>query len=45
MSAAHALHMDRMYAWQRHVYDLTRKPYLLGRAHLVTALAPPPPSA
>jgi S-adenosylmethionine-diacylgycerolhomoserine-N-methlytransferase len=41
MSDAHALHMDRMYAWQRHIYDLTRKPYLLGRDELVQRLAPP----
>jgi S-adenosylmethionine-diacylgycerolhomoserine-N-methlytransferase len=41
MSDAHAFHMDRMYAWQRHIYDLTRKPYLLGRDHLIRQLAPP----
>ena len=23
--------MDRMYRYQRHIYDLTRKYYLLGR--------------
>ena len=30
MSDAAAL-MDRMYRHQRHIYDLTRKFYLLGR--------------
>jgi len=34
--------MDRMYRPQRHIYDLTRKPYLLGRDHLIAALRPPP---
>lgn len=37
--------MDRMYRWQRHIYDLTRKPYLLGRDELIDALAPPPGGA
>jgi S-adenosylmethionine-diacylgycerolhomoserine-N-methlytransferase len=27
----HASRMDRMYRYQRHIYDLTRKYYLLGR--------------
>ena len=26
-----AVAMDRMYRWQRHIYDVTRKYYLLGR--------------
>jgi len=30
--------MDRMYRWQRHVYDLTRKYYLLGRDRLIARL-------
>src|SRR4051812_38911534 len=30
--------MDRMYRYTRHVYDLTRKPYLLGRDRLVAEL-------
>jgi S-adenosylmethionine-diacylgycerolhomoserine-N-methlytransferase len=28
---AHADRMDRMYRYQRHIYDITRKYYLLGR--------------
>jgi S-adenosylmethionine-diacylgycerolhomoserine-N-methlytransferase len=34
--------MDRMYRHQRHIYDLTRKPYLLGRDPMIARLAPPP---
>ena len=34
--------MDRIYRHQRHVYDLTRKYYLLGRDRLIHRLAPPP---
>jgi S-adenosylmethionine-diacylgycerolhomoserine-N-methlytransferase len=34
--------MDRLYRHQRHVYDLTRKFYLLGRDRLIDDLAPPP---
>lgn len=34
--------MDRLYRRQRHVYDLTRKFYLLGRDRLIDDLAPPP---
>jgi S-adenosylmethionine-diacylgycerolhomoserine-N-methlytransferase len=37
--------MDRMYRRQRHVYDLTRKLYLLGRDTLIAALRPPPGGA
>lgn len=33
--------MDRLYRRQRHFYDLTRKPYLLGRDRLIDGLAPP----
>jgi S-adenosylmethionine-diacylgycerolhomoserine-N-methlytransferase len=33
--------MDRLYRHQRHVYDLTRKFYLLGRDRLIGDLAPP----
>jgi S-adenosylmethionine-diacylgycerolhomoserine-N-methlytransferase len=33
--------MDRVYRHQRHVYDLTRKFYLLGRDHLIARLEPP----
>jgi S-adenosylmethionine-diacylgycerolhomoserine-N-methlytransferase len=35
---AHAAAMDRMYRYTRHIYDLTRKPYLLGRDRLVAGL-------
>jgi S-adenosylmethionine-diacylgycerolhomoserine-N-methlytransferase len=44
MSDAAAV-MDRMYRRQRHIYDLTRKFYLLGRDELIDALAPPPGGA
>ena len=37
--------MDRMYRRQRHIYDATRKFYLLGRDDLIRALAPPPEGA
>jgi S-adenosylmethionine-diacylgycerolhomoserine-N-methlytransferase len=37
---AHEL-MDRVYRHQRHVYDLTRKHYLLGRDHLIARLDVP----
>lgn len=33
--------MDRLYRHQRHIYDLTRKYYLLGRDRLIARLAPP----
>jgi S-adenosylmethionine-diacylgycerolhomoserine-N-methlytransferase len=36
-----ATRMDRMYRPQRYIYDLTRKPYLLGRDRLIAGLAPP----
>ena len=32
--------MDRMYRWTRHVYDASRKYYLLGRDHLIQKLKP-----
>ena len=38
----HAGHMDAIYRSQRHIYDLTRKYYLLGRDALIAGLAPPP---
>lgn len=44
MSAAETAHaglMDGVYRRQRHIYDLTRKYYLLGRDDLIEALAPP----
>jgi S-adenosylmethionine-diacylgycerolhomoserine-N-methlytransferase len=34
--------MDAIYRLQRHFYDLTRKPYLLGRDILIHGLAVPP---
>ncbi len=34
--------MDRIYRRQRHIYDFTRKFYLLGRDQLIDGLAPPP---
>jgi len=45
MSAAahsHAELMDGVYRYQRHVYDLTRKYYLLGRDRLIDGLDVPP---
>lgn len=40
-SESHAEHLDRNYRYQRHVYDLTREYYLLGRNHLIAGLDPP----
>ena len=34
-SGAAAQSMDRMYRAQRHIYDLTRKFYLLGRDRMI----------
>lgn len=34
--------MDRMYRLTRHVYDATRKPYLLGRDRMIAGLEVPP---
>lgn len=39
---SHASLMDGVYRWQRHIYDATRKYYLLGRDRLIDELAPPP---
>lgn len=36
--ADHAARMDRMYRTQRHIYDLTRKYYLLGRDRTIRHL-------
>ncbi|HSO42957.1 MAG TPA: hypothetical protein VLR47_08995, partial [Rhodospirillales bacterium] len=36
-----AVRMDRIYRHQRHLYDATRKYYLLGRDQLIADLAPP----
>lgn len=38
VDADHAARMDRMYRTQRHIYDLTRKYYLLGRDRTIRAL-------
>ena len=36
-----AIRMDRQYRWQRHIYDVTRLLYLLGRDRLIAELSPP----
>lgn len=41
-SGDHAGRMDAVYAYTRHIYDLTRKYYLLGRDPMLKALSPPP---
>jgi S-adenosylmethionine-diacylgycerolhomoserine-N-methlytransferase len=41
MDARHGDLMDRVYRHQRHIYDLTRKYYLLGRDQLIAELNPP----
>ncbi|WP_269930408.1 class I SAM-dependent methyltransferase [Aminobacter sp. HY435] len=41
LTAVHSGLMDRVYKRQRHVYDLTRKYYLLGRDRMVSELDPP----
>jgi len=40
-STGHGGLMDSMYRYQRHIYDLSRKYYLLGRDGLIADLAPP----
>lgn len=42
MAASHGELMDGVYRTQRHIYDLSRKYYLLGRDALIAELAPPP---
>ena len=32
--------MNRMYRWQRHIYDGTRRYYLLGRDRMIAGLQP-----
>lgn len=39
---SHAHLMDRMYRYQRYIYDFTRKYYLFGRDTLIRELNPPP---
>ncbi|RWG85524.1 class I SAM-dependent methyltransferase [Mesorhizobium sp.] len=41
LPASHAKLMDGVYRWQRHIYDLTRKYYLLGRDRLIAGLDVP----
>ncbi len=41
-ASAQGAAMDRMYRLTRHVYDVTRKPYLLGRDRMLRDLAVPP---
>lgn len=43
--SGHGQLMDAVYRYQRHIYDLTRKYYLLGRDGLIADLAPPPGGA
>ncbi len=40
-TASHAADMDAIYRLQRHIYDATRKYYLLGRDHLIGELRAP----
>ncbi|MDQ0454775.1 class I SAM-dependent methyltransferase [Rhizobium paknamense] len=40
-SSSHAARMDGIYRYQRHIYDLTRKYYLLGRDRAIRDLAVP----
>lgn len=40
-AADHPVLMDRIYRRQRHIYDLTRKYYLLGRDRLIREMALP----
>lgn len=42
LSHDHAERMDRMYRYQRHIYDLTRKYYLFGRDRAIAGLHLPP---
>lgn len=40
-TVGHAALMDRVYRHQRHIYDATRRYYLLGRNELIETLSPP----
>lgn len=40
-SGFHGTLMDNVYRYQRHIYDATRRNYLLGRDRLISELAPP----
>ena len=35
-----SLRMNRMYRWQRHIYDVTRRYYLFGRDRMIANLKP-----
>lgn len=41
LDTEHAERMDRMYRYQRHIYDLTRKYYLFGRDRMIARLDVP----
>ena len=41
VTGRHAADMDRMYRYQRHIYDLTRKYYLIGRDRMIAGLHAP----
>lgn len=41
VAGGHSALMDAVYRRQRHIYDATRKYYLLGRDRLIDELAPP----
>lgn len=45
MIGGHDRLMDSVYRHQRHIYDLSRKYYLLGRDGLIADLSPPPEGA
>jgi S-adenosylmethionine-diacylgycerolhomoserine-N-methlytransferase len=38
----HGLAMDRMYRWQRHIYDASRRYYLLGRNEMLNGIGAKP---
>ncbi|MFO0990897.1 MAG: class I SAM-dependent methyltransferase [Hyphomicrobiales bacterium] len=40
-SGFHGTLMDNVYRYQRHIYDATRRNYLLGRDRLISELSPP----
>ncbi|MGK6312141.1 class I SAM-dependent methyltransferase [Neorhizobium sp. DT-125] len=42
LPGGHAERMDRMYRYQRHIYDITRKYYLFGRDRAIAGLHAPP---
>lgn len=42
VDVGHGRLMDSIYARQRHIYDATRRYYLLGRDGLIADLSPPP---